>query len=425
MIINYIKGVLDRYQSKRQAKQLVSLLNDGRAIFSSFGEDVYLSDFVNNCIDRIASEISKIDIVSVVQKPGSIRQQNDEITRLFRFKPNPLQTTKDFLASCEWLRRKDCNCFIYPQYEIVYDQAGNPYRNYTAFYPLRPTQIEMGLDERGSVWEIKFYWQDGTSDILPYQDIVHLRWRRGKNTIIGGGDDFGRPETTNLKNALSTLDKVMQGLPKALEASLQIKGIYSTKTLIDADKIKTARDTFESHVLSSKSGIVAIDLAGEFQPINVNPPEIKSEVMSFLKGIVRERYGISEAILLGDYNGDQHEAFYQNSVEEFITEFEQAMSCCLFTQREQDVGHRTKCYYSRVEYLSMQNKIELATLATNTGLLTLNEINDMFGFEPFDDGDRRLQSLNFVSTQIVDGYQLKTAGTETTPQGGKNSGKKV
>ena len=425
MIFNYIKGVLDRYQAKRQAKQLISLLNDGRAIFSSFGEDIYLSDFVNNCIDRIASEISKIDIVSVVQKPGSIRQQNDEITRLFRFKPNPLQTTKDFLASCEWLRRKDCNCFIYPQYEIVYDQAGNPYRNYTAFYPLRPTQIEMGLDEGGAVWEIKFYWQDGTSDILPYEDIVHLRWRRGKNTIIGGGDDFGRPETKNLLSAITTLDKVMQGLPKALEASLQIKGIYSAKTLVDSDKIKTARDKFESHVLSSKSGIIAVDLAGEFQPVNVNPPEIKSEVMSFLKGIIRERYGISEAILFGDYNDDQHESFYQNCVEEFITEFEQAMSCCLFTQREQDVGHRIKCYYSRVEYLSMQNKIELATLATNTGLLTLNEINDLFGFEPFDDGDRRLQSLNFVNTQIVDSYQLKTAGTEKTPQGGSGSGKKV
>jgi len=425
LIFNYIKGVLDRYQAKRQAKQLISLLNDGRAIFSSFGEDIYLSDFVNNCIDRIASEISKIDIVSVVQKPGSIRQQNDEITRLFRFKPNPLQTTKDFLASCEWLRRKDCNCFIYPQYEIVYDQAGNPYRNYTAFYPLRPTQIEMGLDEGGAVWEIKFYWQDGTSDILPYEDIVHLRWRRGKNTIIGGGDDFGRPETKNLLSAITTLDKVMQGLPKALEASLQIKGIYSAKTLVDSDKIKTARDKFESHVLSSKSGIIAVDLAGEFQPVNVNPPEIKSEVMSFLKGIIRERYGISEAILFGDYNDDQHESFYQNCVEEFITEFEQAMSCCLFTQREQDVGHRIKCYYSRVEYLSMQNKIELATLATNTGLLTLNEINDLFGFEPFDDGDRRLQSLNFVNTQIVDSYQLKTAGTEKTPQGGSGSGKKV
>lgn|GEM_PF-2852822 len=74
------------------------ILNDGRAIFSQFGEDVYLSDFVNNCIDRIATEVSKIDIVSVVQKPGSIRQQNDDITRLFRFKPNPLQTTKDFLS---------------------------------------------------------------------------------------------------------------------------------------------------------------------------------------------------------------------------------------------------------------------------------------------------------------------------------------
>lgn len=425
MVFNYLKSAFERYQTKQKLKLLSAILNDGRAIFSSFGEDVYMSDQVNNCIDRIATEISKIDIISVVQKPGSIKQQNDDITRLFRFKPNPLQTTKDFLACCEWLRRKDCNCFIYPQYDIVYDVYGNPVRKYTAFWPLNPTNIEIGQDEDGQVWEIKFYWRDGTSDILPYEDLVHLRWRRGKNTIVGGGNDFGRPDTKDLLGAISTLDKVMQGLPKALEASLKINGVYSGKTMLDTDKLKKARDDFESHIATSAIGIIATDLGGDFTPVSMKPVEIDPEVMKVLKGVIRERYGISEALLSGDYDAEQHGAFYQSCLEDFITELEQGMSACLFTQREQDVGHRVRGYYSKTAYLSTANKIALATLATNTGLKTLNEIRDMFGDEPFDSGDRRLQSLNFVSTQIIDTYQLNMAASGKIKPGKDDSGGKT
>jgi HK97 family phage portal protein len=422
LVFNYLKKVFTGIKNKRLYNQLVSILNDGRAIFSSFGENVYMSDFVNNCIDRIATEISKINIISVVQKSNSIRQQNDDITKLFRFRPNPLQTTKDFLACCEWLRRKDCNCFIYPQYTMVRDVQGNQYRKYIAFYPLNPTQIEIGVDEEnGNAWEIKFYWRDGTSDILPYADLVHLRWRRGKNTIVGGGDDYGRPDTRDLLSAVDTLHKVMEGLPKIIEASLKIAGVYHVKTVVGSDELKAQRDDFEKHIFSSKAGIIATDLAGDFTPVNIKTAEIKSEVMTFLKSIIRDRYGISEAILSGDYNGDQHSAFYQNCIEDFIVEFEQAMSSCLFTQREQDVGHRVKGYYNKVAYLSTQNKIEIANLATNTGLMMLNEIADMFGMAPFDGGDRRLQSLNYVNVDLVDKYQISNSGTTKTKVKGDDS----
>lgn len=415
MIFNYLANMFTKYQQKKQMDTLVSMLNDGRAMFSAFGEDIYLSDQVNNCIDRIATEISKIDVMSVVQKPGSVRQQNDDITRLFRFKPNPLQTTKDFLACCEWLRRKDCNCFIYPQYELVEDNYGNQVKKYIAFYPLNPTRIEIGQDENGAVWEIRFYWRDGSENILLYNDLVHLRWRRGKNTIIGGGNDFGYPDTRDLLQSLSTLDKVLQALPKALESSLKINGIYHAKTVIDAKKLELNKEEFEKHIRTSGTGIIATDLAGEFTPVAMAPTKIDASVMDFLKNVVRERYGISEALLSGDYNAEQHGAFYQSCLEDFISEFEQGMSACLFTQREQDVGHRIRCYYSKTAYLSTANKIALATLATNTGLLTLNEINDIFGYEPFDTGDRRLQSLNYVSTQIVDTYQLNMAKSGKKP----------
>lgn len=414
-MLNYFKNVLSYYKNKQINKAVIAILNDGRAIFSSFGENVYLSDQVNNCIDRIATEISKIDIASVVEKPGRVSPQNDDITRLFRFKPNPLQTTKDFLACCEWLRRKDMNCFIYPQFDIVYDLASNQYRKYTAFYPLNPREIEIGQDENGQVWEIKFYWRDGTSDILPYSDVVHLRWRRGKNTVIGGGNDFGRPDTKDLLSAVTTLDQVTQALPKSLESSLKINGIYHVKTLVDQSKITEQRDNFEAHISSSATGIVATDLAGEFTPVTMKSTEIKAEVMKFLKDIIRERYGISGAILSGDYTAEQHGAFYQSCIEDFITEFEQAMSACIFSKREQDIGHKIRCYYSKVAYLTAQQKNDLATLATNTGMLTLNQINDIFGFEPFDGGDRRLQSLNYVSTQIVDQYQLNQAQGKKEP----------
>ena len=98
-IINYFSKLLTQYKNRKAINTLNAILNDGRAIFSDFGNDVYLSDYVNNCIDRIASAISKIDVRSVLERPGNVSQLNDDITRLFRFKPNPLQTSKDFLAS--------------------------------------------------------------------------------------------------------------------------------------------------------------------------------------------------------------------------------------------------------------------------------------------------------------------------------------
>ena len=71
-----------------------------------FVSTAYQSDFVNNAIDRVASEISKIDVKSVIERADSTIIQNDDLTRLFRFGPNPLQTTKDFLAYWKQFHKK-------------------------------------------------------------------------------------------------------------------------------------------------------------------------------------------------------------------------------------------------------------------------------------------------------------------------------
>ena len=60
--------------------------------------------------------------------------------------------------------------------------------------------------------------------------------------------------------------------------------------------------------------------------------------------------------------------------------------------------------------------MQLAQIARDTGLMTLNQIADMFGIEPFDGGDRRLQSLNYVNTELVDKYQLDAKGVNANAE---------
>ena len=401
MQFNFLKKLLAKFRGNDERKILTEVLSDSRAVFSSFGNDIYFSDLVANCLDRIASEISKIDVVSVVEEKDNVKRCKDDISRLFKYQPNPLQTTKDFLASCEWLRRKYMNAFIYPQRDVD-TKTNNVY--YKAFYPLNPVTAELGHFEDGR-WAIKFFWRDGSSDTLPYDSVIHMKWRRGTSLLMGGGNDSGVADDSNTMRSLKTLDEILQGLPKMISSSLNLNGVLTVKTIVEKAALEQAAKDFESRIYKSDTGIVAVGLEGDYRPINKAFPTVSESVLKFLKDIVRERYGVSEAILSGDFDGKAHAAFYQTCLEDFIIEFEQAFSERLFTQREKDVGHRIKCYYARVSYMDAAEKRELAQLARDTGLMTLNEIRELYGMSPIEGGDRRLQSLNYINALDADRYQ--------------------
>ena len=405
MQFSFLKNLFAKFRGNKEKKILTEILSDSRAVFSSFGNDIYFSDFVNNAIDRIASEVSKIDVVSVVEKENSIVRQNDNVTKIFKYQPNPLQTTKDFLSSCEWLRRKNANCFIYPQYEVATLANNQEYRQYKAFFPLNPVTAELGHFEDGR-WAIKFFWKDGTSDVLPYDSVIHLKWRRGTSLIMGGGNDQGAVDDRNTLRSLKTLDEIAQSFPKLVKSSLGLSGVLTVKTIVEKKALEDAAKDFEKRLYKSDTGIVAVGLEGDYKPAPRNFPNLPDSVVKFLKDIIRERYGVSEAILSGDYSGESHSAFFQTCLEDFIAEFEQAFSERLFTQREKEVGHRVKCYYSRVSYFDAAEKRELAQLARDTGLMSINEIRELYGMSPVESGgDRRIQSLNYVNIELIDEFQ--------------------
>lgn len=407
--ISYIKTI---FKDKQLSKYKRYILGN-QPIYTDFGNSVYFSDFVNNAIDRVATEISKIDIKSVIINNSSVLMQNDDITRLFMTRPNPIQTTSDFLSQIEWLRRKYRNAYIYPKYTTITTPSGKTFKKFEAFYPLNPTDVDIGVGLDDQVWEIQFNFSDGSSYTIPYSEIIHIKWRRGCNPVLGGNDN-GLYDDKEMLMAIKSLDNAIEGLPKTIAASTQINGVYSVKTVIEQKELDKNRDKFEEHLAKSKSGIVATDFGGEFTPVNIRAADIPKDTLSFIKAVIQEKYGISPAIMSGDYNGEQHSAFYQTAIEEFIIQFEQAFSAAAFGADELSAGHWIKGYYSRTAYMSNNDKLEYAKLATSTRLSTLNEIRDMFGQSPFDGGNVRLQSLNYADSEIVNEYQIKTSKGEKT-----------
>jgi len=388
------------------------------------GKDVYASDVVLNAMDRVATEASKIEVRSVVNKPNEVLVQNDDITRLFRFGPNPLQTATDFLSAVMWIRMKYNNVFIYPQYEIVKDAYGYSTKRYTAFWVLKPVDFEVGTDTSGNVWEIKFHYSDGNDYILPYSSLLHLKWRRGVNLFKCGGDDEGRPRTEDMLHSVAALNATIEGLPKAIASSLQVKGVYNAKSLLDSSRQAEQRQNFEHHIIDSKLGMVVTDLAGEFTPVNMMQPTISENLAAFMRSGVTQRYGVSDAVLNGDYTSAQHSAFFHTTIEGFMADFSQEFSRKLFTPREQDIGHRVKCYYNSLQYMGVTEKEEMAKLAFNVGLMSINEVREMWGMTPIPNGERYLQSLNYVDTGIVNQYQLDRvndgASASIDTKGGSN-----
>ena len=127
-MIDYLKGV---FGVQTKSDRITAWLANNQPIFTQFGNNIYLSDFVNNAIDRVATEISKINIKSVVDKGDSLIQ-NDDITRLFRSKPNPRYKQAIFYPPSR-AQTQEPKRFYLPAIRNSRNASGRRFRRYTAF----------------------------------------------------------------------------------------------------------------------------------------------------------------------------------------------------------------------------------------------------------------------------------------------------
>jgi HK97 family phage portal protein len=406
-LLDVFKGLL-----KRDDKRVTyaKMLDGTLPLFSQFGQNIYASDIVQMAIDRIATEMSKLQPRHIRVDPNGIQKvPESKLNRLFRFAPNPLMTTADFVEKITWLLFMHYNCFIYPMYETV-EGAQGIRREHVALYPLNPSTVTFLQDSAGTLF-VKFDFPGGASFDLAYADVIHLRKRFSVNSLMGGGID-GQPDNTALLKVLNINHTIMEGLGKAIKVSMSVRGVLKINTLLDDEKQEAERRRFEAAIAKGESGIIPMDLKGEYIDLKPDPKIIDKDTMAFIQDKILNWYGVPLAILSGDYTDEQYQAWYESTLNPLTNKLGQAFSRTLFTPTEQNHGNKVVFYHRDMMYLSTKSKLELLKTAGEQGLLTDDQKLAILGYPPLPDGtgNRRTISLNYISTEIADQYQLERAG---------------
>lgn len=379
---------------------------NGTPSFSQFGDNIMNDETVFTVTNRILDEYSKLKPRHIrIVNGKEIKVTDNNINEVLQ-NPNNLMTQSDFLRKCAWLRETYKNCFIYPTYDLYYNPTnGRTKKVYKALYPLNPVRVDFYEDDLGIIY-VDFTFKNGNhSGKLRYDEIIHWRKEFGENEYMGG-DINGTANNTTLLKHLQTNDKMIQATFKSIEGSLKVTGIFRMSGLIGKDKLEKEREEFERKLNDDKSGFVILDQGTDYTPIPFYGRSVNKDLLKFFDDKIRRHYGVSEEILNGKYTSEDKEAFYETVIESGAISLGQAIERVMLTPFARKNGNSILCYTSEIQMMSADKKLKLAELLLPLGGVTNNQVLSWFGEQPYEGGDERIMSLNYIKTKDASKYQV-------------------
>lgn len=369
--------------------------------------NVYSSDMVQQVLSCIVNEMKKLRPMHIrnsenFNDPVPVKGNIQDILN----NPNPLMTTSDFLEKIVWLLLLNSNAFILPIYSTWTDQkTGEERRYYEALYPLKPTQVDFLQDEGGNLY-VKFYFANGTNTTIPYENVIHIKYKYMLNDFMGG-NELGQPDNEAIKQTLQMNEHLLKSIAKAMDASYQVNGVVKFNTMLDNGDTEAALKELERKLNNSESGFLPLDLKAEFTPLERKAEIVDADTLKFIDEKILRFWGVPLAILTGDYTKVQYEAFYQKVLEPLIISISQEFTKKIFTTRQRAFGNKVELYPKDLIFMTMEQTLSMIEILAPTGALFENEKRVALGLRPMAELEgKRFQSLNWVNAEDASKYQL-------------------
>lgn len=400
-------GWIRNMKSKISGKmRYADMMNGYSPIFTQFGKDIFASDVIQQAINCIVSEVSKLEPAHIRQSGYDYTEgKGNNIQKVIQC-PNHIMTIPELLEKMAWQLFLNDNAFAVPVYKIWKGEDGKERRNYEAIYPIQPAQVDFIEDAAGELY-VRFRFNNGFETTLLYSDVIHVRNRFSVNEYMGGGED-GQPNNAAILETLQLNKDLLTGISAAMKSSFAINGVVKYGTIINRDETIAAVQEFEKALKESKSGILPMDMKGEYIKINRDVKLVDADTLRFVDEKILRHYGVSLPILTGDYTKAQFEAFYQKTIEPLVRKFSEAFTKALFSDRERSFGNRIMFFTHELIFMSVEQKLELITELGNTGAIFENEKRIAFGLKPRNELEGvRMQSLNYINIDIAGKYQMQ------------------
>lgn len=341
--------------------------------FTAFSGTAYGNAAFRAAVDAIARHAGKLKAHST----------DSTIESLLSGTPNPYMTAYDLLYKTATAYYTTNNAFVLIQRS----------RGVTAFYPLTPASVEFIGAQDGTLYA-NMIFADGKQVMLPYADVIHLRRHYSTNELLGS-------DNAPLYPLIDTAHTLTEATGAAVKNATNIRGVLKFTSLVNPTQVKAEKEQFvrDYFSLSNTGGIAATDQRFEFVPTAQTAYNVPHEQTEAINAQIFAYLGLSPKIVTGAYTEDEFAAFYESLIEPFAIQ--------MSLEYSRKCGSEITFTAERLEFSSAATRISLLRELLPFGVISINEARKLLALPEVEDGDRRLQSLNYVTADKADAYQLE------------------
>lgn len=371
----------------------------GGNVFSAWSGDAYSNDIYRGAVDAIARNAAKLKGSHVIRYQNHEQCEGDcRVNRLLQVEPNP------YMNAFDMIYKLVTHYYLYNN-AFAFMQRGDR-RQVVGVYPLNAVHVDFLSDAGGKLYA-HFIFTGGKDAILPYSDIIHLRRNFNSNDLLGDPN-------TALSPALQLAHTQNEGIVSAIKSSANIRGILKRNQLANTEMLKEIQENFIKDYLSiaNSGGVAVLDTASEYIPLDNKPTIIDEKQMQAVKTKIYDYLGVSESIVNSTYDENQWAAFYESTIEPLAIQFGLEFTRKMFNERERAFGNSVIFESGRIQFVSNATKVNLIRELMPMGLLTKNQALEILNLPSVPDGDKRIQSLNYVDADKAEIYQMARAGAD-------------
>lgn len=346
--------------------QNFSLLTAYEPVFRNYYGSVYESELVRSAIESKARHISKLK----VELQGSA---NPALKAKMKHAPNEWQTYPQFLARCSTILDCTNNLFIVPVQDEYFQTIG--------YFPVLPERVKIVEDKKGKLW-LRYTFRNNNTGIVEFDRCAFLCKHQYKNDFFGDNNHA-------LDRTMDLISIQDQAIEEAVKNSASYRFMAQVNNFTNSADLAEERKRFSRENLSGENGGMLLfpNTYTNIKQIESNPYTVDSDQMKLIQTNVYNYFGTNENVMQGKATSEELDAFFNSAIEPFAIALSEAMSKAIYSDLERSYGNHVYISANRLQYMSQTAKVTVAKELGDRGILTINEIRELFNYAPLPDGD--------------------------------------
>lgn len=359
-----------RESQKAQKSDYFKLLTAYKPVFKSFDGEIYESELVRAAIDARARHISKLKVEMLGAARPSLQAK-------MRQGPNQFQTWNQFLYRASTILDIHNTLFITP----VYDDD----MTVTGYYPLLPDKCTI-VEYKGEPW-LKYKFLRGDTAAVELRNVAIMTKFQHKNDFFGTSNGA-------LDETMDLIGVQEQGIKEAAKNSATYRFMAQVNNFTKATDLAQERQRFTAENLSADAetgGLLLFpNTYTNIQQLKDSAYTVDPDQLKLIQTNVFNYFGVNEDVVQNKAYGDAWSAFYEGAIEPWAIQFSESMTKAVYTERERAQGSMIMATANRLQYLSNNDKLNVSAQMADRGIMTINEIREIWNLPPVEGGDIRI-----------------------------------